>query len=80
MEFAFVADWIGVGINRDFQIFPAVFRLQVHVNYDAEQCLRLVGDLFEQSENILYSDHLTPVILADFQYATLSVGEAADPF
>ena len=80
VEFAFIADWIRVGINRNFQIFPAVFRLQVHVHYDAEQCLRLVGDLFEQSENVFHSDHLTSVILADFQYAALSVGEAADPF
>ncbi len=59
---------------------PAVFRLQVHVNHDAEQCLSLVGNLFEQSENVFHSDHFTSVILADFQYAALSVGEAADPF
>ena len=80
VEFAFVADCIGVGINRDFQIFPAVFRLQVHVNHDAEQCLCFVGDLFEQSENALHSDHFAPIILADFQDAALRVGEAADPF
>ena len=80
VEFAFVADWIGVGINRDFQILPAVFRLQVHVHHDAQQRLRLVGDFFKQPENAFHSNHLAPIILADLQYAALRVGEAANPF
>ena len=80
VEFALVADWIRVGINSDLQVLPANVRLQVHVDHDTEQRLRLVGDLFEQPENALHSNHFTPVILADFQYAALGVGEAADPF
>ena len=79
VEFTLVADRVGVGIDDDLQVLPARLRFQVHVDHDAEQRLRLVGDLVEQPQHVLHSDHLAPVVSADFQHAALSVGEPAHP-
>ena len=79
MEFALVADRVGIGIDDDFQVFHAAFGLEVHFHDDAEKRLHLVGNIFEELEEVLYSNDFAPVVLADLQHAALRIGESADP-
>ena len=79
VEFAPVADRVGMRIDDDFQVFHAAFRLEVHFHDDAEKRLNLVGDLFEELEDVLHSNGFAPVVPADLQHAALRIGEPADP-
>ena len=79
VELPLVADRIGMRLNDDLKVIAAHLRLQVDINHDAEQRLRLARDLLKQPEHFVHSDHLAAVVLADLQDAALGVGEAADP-
>ena len=79
MKFALVADRVGVGIDDDFQVLRATFGFEVHFHDDAEECLNLVGNVFEKLEDVLHSNDFTLVVPADFQHASLRVGESTDP-
>ena len=48
MEFALVADRVGVGLDDDFQVLRAAFGFEVHFHDDAEKRLNLVGNVFEK--------------------------------
>ena len=74
-----VADRVRMGLDHDLQVLQAGFRLQVHLDDDAEQRLHLVGDLLEEPINIAHPDDLPAVVPADLEDAALGVGESADP-
>ena len=79
MEFALVADRVGVGIDDDFQVLRTTFGFEVYFHDDAEERLNLVGNVFEKLEDVFHSNDFSPVVPADFQHAALRVGESTDP-
>ena len=52
----------------------------VHVDDDPEERLNPVGDLLQQTEDIVYPDDLATVVPSDLENAALTVGEFADAF
>jgi len=79
VELAPVADRIAVGCDDDLDVLSAGIRLQVDVNRDPEQRLRLVRDLLQQPKDPPDPDDFASFVLADLQDTAPRVGESADP-
>ena len=79
VELAPIADRVGMGLDGDLQVLASVLRFQVDIDNDAEERLRLVGNLLKQAQNVADPDDLAAVVPADLEDAALGVGESADP-
>ena len=69
-----------MGRHDDAQVVLSAIAPQVDVDGDPEERLNSVGNLLEQTEDIVYPDDLATVVPSDLENAALTVGEFADAF
>ena len=80
MVFSVVGDGYLIGWGVNLKVRASLLLFEINVTNDAQVTADFAGNLFQKFCGLAHADHLTLVIYADIDDASLCISKSADPF